>query len=686
MASTHAARVATMSVPTPPRPSERVPSGALSAQQEQLLSSLPLPDDEWTRTAIARGMPVAIAMKLPHLPDAPGVDLWKADDGTVLYVGKAKRLRSRVRSYWSQDHETSAKTRGLLRKVHELETIVVPSEAHALILEATLIKEHHPRFNVALRDDKSYPYIKVSVQEPFPRVVVTRRLLEDGARYFGPYTDVGAMRRALNVVKRIFTVRSCHYALLKEAPERPCLDYFIKRCQAPCVGYQSESDYRLMINEVVWFLEGRTSDVVRLVRERMLDASERLDFERARELRDALFHLEKMEEPTVVVEVEGGDRDVVGYARDGEDACVVIMRIRNGKLLARDHRLLEHAEDEEDGAVLGASLAQWYRTADARAANLLVPFDFEDREWLEASLGGTHIRIPQRGPRRALVDLADQNARHLLEEFKLASLEADERAADPVYELQRELGLPHLPRALVCFDISHAQGTDVVASAVWFENARPKRSEYRKFKIAVADGNDDFRSMHEVVTRYFTRRIAEGKPLPDLAVIDGGKGQLSAARAALDALGVTQIGLISLAKREEEIFMPGRSDSVRLPRRSPALRMLQQARDEAHRFAVTFQRAKRAARTITSELLTIPGVGPTKRRVLLHAFGSLQGVRAASFQDIASLPGFGPESAKRILSSLGVVVQDSPASADSDLKPDSATDTTAHITSTPESS
>ncbi len=402
---------------------------------------MPLPDDEWTVDAMHRGMPAAVAIKLPHLPDGPGVYLWKDADGTVLYVGKAKRLRSRVRSYWAQDHESSPKTRGLLRGVRDLETIVVPTEAHALILEATLIKEYRPRFNIALRDDKSYPYIKVTVQEPFPRVLVTRRLLDDGARYFGPYTDVGGMRKALNVVKRIFTVRSCHYALPGEAPERPCLDYFIKRCQAPCVGYQSSADYRVMIDEVLWFLDGRTSDVVRRVRERMLDASAHLDFERAGEMRDALRHLEKMEEPTVVLEVEGGDRDVVGYARDGEDACVVVLRVRGGTLLARDHRLVEHAEGEEDGVVLGACLAQWYRTADARAADLLVPFDFDDRESLEASLEWTRIRVPQRGSRRALVDLADQNARHLLEEFKLAALEADERAADPVYELQRELGL-----------------------------------------------------------------------------------------------------------------------------------------------------------------------------------------------------------------------------------------------------
>lgn len=621
-----------------------------------------LPADDWTEAAMARGMPAAVAVKMPHLPESPGVYLWKDEEGKVLYVGKAKRLRSRVRSYWAHDHLESPKTRGLMRKTRDLETIVVPDEAHALILEATLIKEYRPRFNIALRDDKSYPYIKVTTQEPFPRVIVTRRLQEDGARYFGPYTDVGSMRRALNVVKRIFTVRSCHYGLPREAPERPCLDYFIKRCQAPCVGYQSGEDYRAMIDEVVWFLDGRTSEVVRRVKERMLDASERLDFERAGELRDALRHLEKMEEPTVVLEVEGGDRDVVGYARDGEDACVVVMRIRGGKLLARDHRLLENADNEEDGAVLGACLTQWYRTAEARASELLVPFDFEDRETLESSLAGTHIRVPQRGPRRALIDLADQNARHLLEEFKLAALEADERAADPVYELQRELGLPRLPRSFVTFDISHAQGTDVVASAVWFENARPKRAEYRKFKIQSFEGNDDFKAMNEVVGRYFARRHKEEKPFPDLAVIDGGKGQLNAAREALESLGITGVGLISLAKRDEEIFLPGRSDPVRLAKRSPALRMLQQARDEAHRFAVTFQRQKRAARTITSELLKIPKIGPTKRRALLTAFGSVQGVREASLEQIAALPGFGRESAKQILRALGVPVDEAPPS------------------------
>jgi excinuclease ABC subunit C len=313
-------------------------------------------------------------------------------------------------------------------------------------------------------------------------------------------------------------------------------------------------------------------------------------------------------------------------------------------------------EEETDGDVLAACLAQWYRTSEARAHELLVPFTFEDRDSLEASIVGTHIRVPQRGPRRSLVDLADQNARHLLEEFKLATMEADERAADPVYELQRELQLALLPRSLVCFDISHAQGTDVVASAVWFENGRPKRSEYRKFKVAAGDQNDDFASMRDVVGRYVRRRLDEQRALPDLLVIDGGKGQLNAARVALEVLGVPQQPIISLAKRDEEIFLPARSAPVRLPRRSPALRMLQQARDEAHRFAVTFQRQKRSARTLTSELLQIPGIGATRRRALLHRFGSLQGVREAAVRDIAAIPGFGEATAMRILTSLGVAV------------------------------
>jgi excinuclease ABC subunit C len=597
-------------------------------------------------------VPDSVATKLPHLPDGPGVYLWKGKDGTTLYVGKAKRLRSRVRSYFANDQLESVKTRHLVGLIADLETIVVPSEAHALILEANLIKEYHPRFNIALRDDKSYPYIKVTVQEPFPRVFVTRRLEDDGASYFGPYTDVGAMRRALNVVKRIFTVRSCNYDMPAQMPERPCLDYYIKRCKAPCILAQSQHDYRAMIDEVVLFLSGRPDEVVRRVKERMDLASEQLDFERAAELRDVLHHLERMEEPTVVLEVEGGDRDVVGYARDGDDACVTVLRIRSGKLLSREQRFLTNIDGEDDADVMTIFLAGSYVSMQEKARQLLLPFDFPDRELIEQALPDSRIQIPQRGPRRNLIALAEQNARHLLEELKLSSMEADERAGDPVYELGRELGLQRLPRSLVCFDISTTQGTDTVGSCVWFENGRPKRSEYRKFKVKTVEGTDDFASIQEVVRRYFERRLNDEKPLPDLIVIDGGKGQLSAAYAAISEVGLADRPLISLAKRDEEVFIWGREDPLRISRRSPGLRLLQQARDEAHRFAVTYNRKRRTMRTVTSELLKVPGIGPVKRRLLLKEFGSVQGVREAGEDAISRLPGFNADRARKLLESL----------------------------------
>ena len=607
-------------------------------------------------------VPETVAQKLQHLPDGPGVYLWKGADGVVLYVGKAKRLRSRVRSYFASDHPFSLKTQHLVRNIADLETIVVPTEAHALVLEANLIKEYHPKFNIALRDDKSYPYIKVTVNEPFARMFVTRQVTNDGAKYFGPYTDVGAMRHALNVVRRIFTVRSCNYDMPREMPERPCLDYFIQRCKAPCVFKQTQAEYAAMIDEVVLFLEGRSDEVVHRVRERMELAASSLDFERAAELRDALLHLERMEEPTVVLRVEGGDRDVIGYARDGDDAVVALLRIREGKLLAREHRFMENVDGEDDADVLRLFLAGSYIAMPEHASELVLPFDFPDRELIEESLPGERIHIPQRGVRRELVQLAEQNARHLLEELKLASAESDVRAGEPVYELARELSLQKLPRTMVCFDISTAQGTDTVGSCVFFENGRPRRGEYRKFKVKTVVGTDDFASMNEVVTRYFNRRKEDGKQLPDLIVIDGGKGQLSAAHEALDSIGLGDRPLISLAKREEEIFVWGRAEPLRLSRRSAALRLLQQIRDEAHRFAVTFNRKRRSMRTVTSELLSIPGVGPVKRRQLIQVFGSVQGVRDASLDEIAALPGFTKASAQRLKDLLAASDAVAPAS------------------------
>lgn len=605
-------------------------------------------------------MPVApdrVAQKLAHLPDSPGVYLWKGAEGEILYVGKAKRLKPRVRSYFGSEHRESPKTRRLVERIADLDTIVVPDEAHALILEQNLIKEHRPKYNVMLRDDKTYPYIKVTTQEPYPRVFVTRKLHDDGARFFGPYTDVAAMRRALDVVKRIFTVRSCRYDMPKEMPERPCLDYHIGRCKAPCVFLQSQADYRAMIDEVLDFLDGRTDDVVKRVKEKMEEAAEALDFERAAELRDAVTRLQRLEEPTVVLEVEGGDRDVIGYARDGDDAACTLLRIRSGKMVAREHRFLEGVDEEADGQVLATYLVGSYLKAPARARELLLPFDFEDRELFEQALAGeARVLVPQRGPKRELLDLAEQNARHLLEEFKLAEQETDERAADPVYELGQALGMQKLPRSIICFDNSTSQGKDSVGGIVWFENARPRRSEYRTMRVKSVDeahGPDDFQSMREVVGRYFRRRLDERKQLPDLIVVDGGKGQLSAADEALQDLALGAIPLIGLAKREEEVFQRGRAEPLRLPRRSPALRLLQQIRDEAHRSAVTYNRKRRSMRTVTSELLKIPGVGPNRRRSLLQAFGSLQGVKEATVEAIAALEGFSEASARKILAALG---------------------------------
>ena len=576
----------------------------------------------------------SVADKVANLPESPGVYLWRDQAGTVLYVGKAKRLRSRVRNYLSGDHPESVKAQALMHQAADVETIVVPTEAHALILEANLIKEYHPKYNIALRDDKSYSVHQVTIQEPFPRVYVTRHVVDDGGRYFGPYTDVAAMRRALNVVKRIFTVRSCTYDLPKQVPERPCLDYYIKRCKAPCILAQTQAEYGTMIDEVLLFLEGKTREVIRRVRERLELASESLDFDNAAELRDALRHLEKMEEPTVVLSVEGGDRDVIGYARDGDDACVALLRIRGGRLLAREHQFLENIEEESDADALEAYLAGVVSDARRPCGGGLCPVRaVGSHELLESSLERTAIRVPQRGPKRELVDLATQNARHLLEEMRLAGDEADERAGQPIYELQRQLGLQKLPRALVCFDISHAQGTDTVASCVWFQNGRPYRAEYRKFKVKTVEGVDDFASMREVVSRYFTRRRDEEKPLPDLVLIDGGKGQLEGVATARSTGRIGPGGRCPwrvLPNARKKCSCSGRQESLRLPRRSPALRLLQQARDEAHRFAITFQRKRRTMRTITSELLRIPGIGEAKRRQLLQAFGSLEGVRAAT--------------------------------------------------------
>jgi excinuclease ABC subunit C len=597
-------------------------------------------------------VPDALQRKLDTLPEGPGVYLWKDAGGEILYVGKAKRLSTRVRSYFAPDFDASPKNQLLQRLIADVETIVVPDEPQSLILENNLIKEYRPRFNVRLKDDKSYPSIAVTVGEPFPRVLVTRRRDIPGARYFGPYTDVGQLRKTLAIIRRLYTVRSCADDLPRERRERPCLDYYIGRCKAPCMGWQDIDEYRQMVEDVLGFLEGRTQDVRSRVREAMLSASVREDYERAKELRDALRWLDRLEEPASVEIMGTGDADVVGYARDGDDAVGVLLRVRDGAVLGREHRFLEGLEEEADGAVLAAFLVRYYVPVEGRAKRLVIPFPPDDWDALRELLPGTDWNIPQRGTAHRWLELADQNARHLLESLRIESFETEERSEDPVYALGRDLGMSVVPRSLVCVDISHNQGRDTVGSLVWFEAGRPRKSEYRKFKIQGLGQQDDFAAIQEVLTRYLTRRRDEQLPMPDLIVIDGGKGQLNAALEVGESLGLGRIPMVSLAKREEEVFLPGQSESLRLSRRSPSLRLLQRARDEAHRFGLAYNRKRRTQRTITSELLNIPGVGPTRRRLLLDRFGSLAGVKSASVSELATVPGFSTRLAERVLSHL----------------------------------
>jgi len=597
-------------------------------------------------------VPPNITRQLATLPDQPGVYLWKDAAGKVLYVGKASSLRARVPSYFGPDAPDTPERVALRRQTADLETIIVPNEAQALLLENNLIKEHQPRFNIRLRDDKSYPQIAVTLAEPFPRVLVVRRVAIPGARFFGPYTDVGTLRQTLRVIRRIFTVRSCHWDLPREAPDRPCLDFHIERCRAPCVGYQSQPEYRRMIDDVVLFLEGKTGSVRSGLRERMLEASGRQDYERAAQLRDALGWLDQLEEPQAIETVGGGDADAIGLARDGDDACGVVLRIRDGRVVAREHRFLEQVAPEREEAVLTAFLVRCYLPLDGRARKVLLPVEPEDLEALRALAPAVDWWAPQRGTNAKLVQLADQNARHLLDSLMIEAFDIEERAADPVFALGRDLGLATVPRSLACIDISTNQGRDTVGSLVWFEAGRPKKSEYRRFRIRGLAQQDDYAAIHEVVSRFVSRRVAEEKPLPDLMVIDGGKGQLGAALDAARAGGAGTLPIVSLAKREEEVFLPDHVEPLRLSRRSPSLKLLQRARDEAHRFALSYSRKRRTARTLTSELLQVPGIGPGRRRALLERFGSLAGVRTATAAEIAALPGFSPRLADRLLEQL----------------------------------
>lgn len=599
---------------------------------------------------------------LKGLPTAPGVYLFRDGTGEILYVGKAKSIRPRVRSYFRDDSSHTVKTRELMKRVASLDTIVVGSEAEALILEANLIKEHHPRFNILLKDDKKYPYIKVTSQEAFPRVFVTREVRNDGSRYFGPFTSVGPLRQALEVVKRLYTVRSCRYDLPREAPDRPCLDYHIGRCLAPCVGLQTREEYGEMIQEIVRILDGETETLRGEVGERMAEASRGLRFEEAARLRDVGRGLDTIAREQRVHRVQGGDQDVLALARDGDLAVAAALRIRKGLLLGRDTQRFSGAGSEEDAELLSVFASRYYLGRGEEGTldlprEVLLPADFPDRSVLEGILADraghpVRLRVPQRGEKRRLLELATANAHSALEDRVLADAPGVDRADEDLFDLQDRLDLKVVPRVLLCFDISHIQGTETVASAVVFENGAPKKAEYRHMRIKGDWGNDDYRSMAEAVSRYFRRRLEEDKPLPDLVVIDGGKGQLNAALEPLRRLELSQVAVAALAKREEEVFLPGRSDPVILGRRNPALHLLQRIRDEAHRFAITYNRKLRARRTLTSRLEEIPGIGPSRLNALLTRFGSVKGVEGASVEEISGLPGFNRTLALRILTYL----------------------------------
>jgi len=601
-------------------------------------------------------LPVTPAI-LKALARKPGVYLFRDTGGT------AKVLRSRVRSYFQREGDLSPKNRELVRLIDSVETLVVGTEAEALILEANLIKEHKPRFNILMRDDKKYPYIKVTVREPFPRVYVTRRVINDGARYFGPYTAVGPMRQALEVVKRLHTVRSCRYNLPKDRPERACLDYHIGRCKAPCVGLQSEADYRGMVDEILRILEGDTEQLRGDVEVRMHEASSELDFEQAARMRDVIAGLDALANEQRVHNAQGGDLDIVALARDGDLGAGVVLKVRSGLLLGRSAQRFAQIMDESDEDILSSLVSRHYLgTGEAGMVDLprqvLLPGSFADGELLaeilsEASGRQVAVLEPQRGEKRRLIELAEENARQVLEDKVAAMAYAADRADDALFSLQDELDLKVVPRLMVCFDVSHMQGSDTVASAVVFENGEPRRAAYRHMRIKGEWGNDDYASMEEAVQRYFRRRRDEEKPLPDLAVIDGGKGQLSAAVGALASLGLGDVAVIALAKREEEVFMPGSSDPILLDRRNRALHLLQRIRDEAHRFAVRYNRKLRKKRTIRSDLGEIPGIGPQRQRTLLRRFGSLKGVKEATKEEIARVPGFSQALASRILTYLG---------------------------------
>ena len=589
-------------------------------------------------TELAEEFSDSIKNALAVLPDKPGVYLMHDAEGKVIYVGKAVVLKNRVRSYFRNLASHTPKVKAMVAKIAEIETIVTSSEVEALILECNLIKKYRPRYNISLKDDKTYPYLKVTLQEDFPRLYMTRRLLRDGSKYYGPYADAGAMHATVKLLRSMFPLRTCR----KMNPDRPCLNYHIKRCLAPCAGYVSKEEYGQMIKSVCMVLDGRTTELERDLKQRMQAAAEEYAFEEAARLRDQLQAVERLNESQKAVTNNGGDMDIIGFAQDMTGNCLQIFFVRKGKLIGRDNFFLQDGGEAQQ-EVLTAFIKQYYNDATFIPREIVLPQlpEAEEQQLIEAWLSGKAERkvelfVPQRGVKRELLQLANDNALKLLSERLRKgslSLKNDEQAAE---ELQQALGLEHSLERMDCFDISHTQGSETVASMVVFRKGSISKKDYRKYKIVSAEGKpDDFKSMQEVVYR----RYKDYEDLPNLVVIDGGKGQLSSALEVIRGLGLADLPVVGLAKREEEIFIPHQSTSILLDRDSAALHLIQRIRDEAHRFAITFHRKLRGKRNLVSVLDHVEGIGPKRRQALWKAFKTLEAMKAASVEELAAVEG-----------------------------------------------
>ncbi len=606
--------------------------------------------------------------KLSQLPESPGVYLFRDSAGQIIYVGKAVSLKNRVRSYFSAAVERSVKVRAMMERARDFEYITTDSEVEALILEANLIKEHRPRYNIILKDDKSYPYIKVTINEQFPRVFITRRVNKDGARYFGPYTQVGAVHETLRLLKRIFPLRTCK----QQVPvprSRPCLNYHIKRCLGPCCALVTPEEYRKLVDGVLLFMEGKQEDLVSGLRRRMEKAAENLEFELAVELRDQLLAVEQVMERQKIVAADQNDRDVLAMAQGQDEACVTVFFVRGGKLIGRENFMVDAFSDMGRDEILTGFIKQYYLRAEFVPREVLVDDvltgEIEVLErWLSGKRGRrVYLIRPRRGDKKRLVDLAGRNALLVLQEVEAGRAVRKDELQKAMEQLAGALQLKVPPLRMECYDISNTQGKESVASMVVFEEGKPAPRQYRRFKIKTVTGPDDFASMREVLSRRLARgreerelvntgqmsgREAKFHRFPDLLVVDGGKGQLSSAIAALEEQGFSYIPVCGLAKEEELVFLPGRSEPVRLPDGSPALQILQRLRDEAHRFAVTYHRQLRGQRNLKSMLEEIDGIGTARRRELLKAFGSVEKIQSAELEELAAVPGMNHRAARAV--------------------------------------